>query len=464
MTEGREGSGDEVPTQSDAPSPIEPAPPEAPTPEPAPSPQPVDWAAGARWAPIAPEPAVAAPVWAPLRIVSVFLRTLDTFVRHPILFILLAAPGALIGLLITGLAVDRTTPGPFLLGVVVSVIVSVVFSLAMILATDDIRAGRSADIGSVFQRALGRAVAGVLSTVVLFLAYFVVVLVLAIVAAGLTLAGPVGIAIAVGVFVATMVGGTVVILRLALAQAAIGIDGAGPIEGLRRSNVATRGNLWRLFGLYLLFGLMLLPLSIGVGALSLASPDDPLTLVLAGVSSLVATPLLAIALATAYGDLTGRPATEPSPGSTDIGRGILVAGLLLVGAVALVIGVPKVGPALNNLSFQQVPAADRGKIFAGTIRNPLDPCKPGGVGTEFAAADSIYIGGYFTKTIPAGQSGTVYVYVNGTLANSAPLTNPTRAISCYAELEPLNGAQPGTYRLVIALGAETIAEGQFTVR
>jgi hypothetical protein len=175
-------------------------------------------------------------------------------------------------------------------------------------------------------------------------------------------------------------------------------------------------------------------------------------------------PLTAIATSITYGDLTGRPTVEAGPDARRNASSILVAAILVVGAFALVLGGPNIGPFLSRLSPGFVPAEDRGKIFVGTTRNPLDPCKPSNVGSTFSTADTLYVGGYFTKPIPAGVSATVDVYANGTKVNSAPLTDPSSPIACYAESDPLVGAAPGTYRLVVSLGGETIGEGTFTIR
>jgi hypothetical protein len=210
------------------------------------------------------------------------------------------------------------------------------------------------------------------------------------------------------------------------------------------------------------FGVLFLPLSVGVFGLSLV-PRSPLVLVLSIASSILSGPLTAIATSISYGDLTARPEVEAGPDTRRNASSILVAAILVVGAFALVLGGPNIGPGLSRLSPGFVPAEDRGKIFAGTTRNPFDPCKPFDVGSTFSTADTIYVGGYFTKPIPAGASATVDVYTNGTKVNSVPLTG-VAAIPCYYEPEPLVGAHPGTYRLVVMYGGETLAEGTFTIQ
>ena len=157
-------------------------------------------------------------------------------------------------------------------------------------------------------------------------------------------------------------------------------------------------------------------------------------------------------------------AVEPAPATTGNGRGILIGAILAVGVVALVVGIPQIGPGLGRLGLSQVPAEDRGKIYVGTTRNPLDPCRPSGVNSSFATTDTLYVGGYFTKVVPPGESASVASYVDGNLAGTQPLTSATQSVGCYYEPDPVTGLPPATYRLVVTFGGETIAEGTFTVR
>jgi hypothetical protein len=54
--------------------------------------------------------------------------------------------------------------------------------------------------------------------------------------------------------------------------------------------------------------------------------------------------------------------------------------------------------------------------------------------------------------------------VNGVIAGSAPLGDASKAVTCYYEVDPLVGAQPGTYRINVSLAGETIADGQVVVQ
>jgi uncharacterized membrane protein len=451
-----------------APSPIEapaePLPAEAP-----PEPPTIGWATGVQWEPNDYQSPVRPPAGIKLDVGSVLRRTFDTFIRHWSLFVVLAIPSAVVSAVSAFILRATTSVGFTFFVSLGSLAVGIIFTLAMIVATDDLRAGRPFTRGSVIGRGADRTVAAFLSTLAEGLAYFGIFFLPAVIAfvaigsiargAGAGAGGVVGVLLLIGAVVAI----AAVAIRWSLADAAIVLDGFGPLQGLNRSRAVTKGNAWRLFGLNLVLGLLFLPLTVGLGALSL-SELSPVVFVLLAFSSLITTPLTAIATSTAYGDLTARPAVEPIPATTGNGRGILIGAILAVGVVALVLGVPNIGPGLSRLSPGFVPAEDRGRILVGTTRNPLDPCMPSGVASTFTTSDTLYIGGYFTKPIPAGQSGTVDVYANGTKANSAPLSDPTRPVACYAERDALVGAAPGTYRIVITYGGETIGEGSFAVR
>jgi MFS family permease len=487
MTEGRDGADDDAPRPIDegeeprAAGAAEPAEPSEPAEssaaepsEPVPSTEPpataptepptVGWVTGVQWEPVEPDQPAAPFEWVKLQIGSVLGRTLDTFVRRPLVFILFSIPSAVIGAVSLAFYGDPNNLGLVLPIFLVEFAIGVVFSLSMIIATDELRAGRDIAYSAVIGRALGRTVAAILSSLAQFVAYIGFFIAIVLVVAILAVIGGVGAALAAVVLIVAVVAFGFVVIRWMLSQPAIALDGFGPIQALNRSWSATRRNVWRLIGLYLLLGLLILPLPLGVGLLSFASGNDSLTLLLTGITGLIVTPLVAIAIATTYGDLTGRPMAEPEAGRSTRGRGLLVAAMIVVGVVGLAIAIPQVGPAIDNLAFGQVPVADRGKIVTGTVRNPLDPCKPSGVRDTFSSADTVYIGGYFTEAIPVGDSATVYFYVNGTLANSGPLSSASQQVACYYEQDGLTGVAPGTYKIVVDHAGETIAEGSFTVR
>jgi uncharacterized membrane protein len=459
MTEGRDVPGDDVSSTS--------ADNHADEPLTSSEPPTIGWETGVAWVPADPASAeVVAPPGPPIKlgVGSVLGRSIDQFVRRPLLFLGLAIPVSLMSAV--GLAVpnDPGVIGLTLLMLLVELAIGVVCSIAMIIAADHLRAGHEVSLGGVIREALGRSVAGILSAIAQGVAFIGLCLVAAIPVVVLSAGGTGGALIGLILFIVAFALLAMVYVRWMLSQAAVALDGQGPIQALRRSRSVTRGNAWRLSGLVTLLGVLTLPLSIGLGVLSFSGEDLPLVMVLAAVSSFLAGPLYAIALATAYGDLTSRPAVELPAQRTTLGRGILIGTILACGAVALVIGVPKVGPAFNRLVLAQIPADDRGIIRAGSVRNQLDPCKPSSVKTSFAASDSVYIGGYFRKVIPRGESAMVYFYMDGVLSASQPLTSATQLIGCYYEQDPLVGAPAASYRLVINYLGETIAEGAFVIR
>jgi hypothetical protein len=425
----------------------------------------IGWATGVQWEPAAaPGPEILPPAGVKLAVGSVIGRTFDTFLRQGPFFVVLAVPSAVIAIVST-IILGGTTSTAFSLFVSLgSLAVDVIFTMAMIVAADDLRAGRIPTYGSVIRRAADRAGRAFLSTLAQAAALVGLTLAAGLVIAFFLIGGNIGgQVIAALLSIAAIVLLVVVAVRWSLLLAANVLDGFGPLKALSRSRAVTRGNAWRVFGVFAVLGVLFLPLSVGEFGLSVVA-RTPVVLVLMVATNLLNGPLTAIATSITYGDLTGRPAVEAGADTRRNAGSILVAAILVVGAFALVLGGPNIGPFLSRLSPGNVPAEDRGKIFAGTSRNPLDPCKPSNVGSTFSTADTLYVGGYFTKPIPAGQSATVDVYANGTKVNSAPLTDPSSPIACFAESDPLVGASPGTYRLVISFGGETIAEGSFTVR
>jgi uncharacterized membrane protein len=485
MTEGRDVPGDDEAPSTGGDDPAEPAeaaaadltdaaPPPIETPaEPAPAeapPEPptIGWATGVQWEPNDYQSPVLPPAGVKLDVGSVLRRTFDTFIRHWSLFVVLAIPSAMVSAVSAFILRATTSVGFTFFVSLGSLAVGIIFTLAMIVATDDLRAGRPFTRGSVIGRGADRTVAAFLSTLAEGLAYFGIFFLPAVIAfvaigsiargAGAGAGGVVGVLLLIGAVVAI----AAVAIRWSLADAAIVLDGFGPLQGLNRSRAVTKGNAWRLFGLNLVLGLLFLPLTVGLGALSL-SELSPVVFVLLAFSSLITAPLTAIAISTAYGDLTARPAVEPIPATTGNGRGILIGAILAVGVVALVVGIPQIAPGLGRLGLSQVPAGDRGKIFVGTTRDPLDPCKPSGVSSSFATTDTLYVGGYFTKVVPPGESASVASYVDGNLAGTTSLSGAT-PIGCYYETDPVTGLPPATYRLVVTFGGETIAEGTFKIR
>lgn len=430
----------------------------------------VGWETGVQWEAV-DAAAAASEERRPLRVGSAFGRTLDMFLRHPLVFIVLAVPGALVGAVSSALYA-APTQGAATLGIaLITIVVGLVLGLAMIIASDEFRAGRPVEYGSVLRRAGGAAVTAVLSAIAQYLALFGLILLAAIVLSGVlavssepgNLGFQPGLPFAIGI-AAVFVLVVYIGLRWSLTNAAIALEGAGPLKALGRSRFLTKGNLWRIFGLFLAIGLMTIPLSLGLGMLAFASDGSPVVALLTAAAELVTVPIFSIGIAIVFGDLTGRPEATSVATTASTARVPFVAGLILIGVVATAVAIPQLGSAVERLTLSGVPVADRGKLVAGTTRNPLDPCRPIGVKSTFASSDSIYIGGYFTKAIAGGQQGKIDLYVNGALLSTAPLGNASGSVACYYESDPLVGGPPGTYRLVVSLNGETIAEGSFAIQ
>jgi hypothetical protein len=395
---------------------------------------------------------------------SLFGRTLDTFLAGWRTFVVLGIPSAVTGILIQFLALDFRTPSNAGTGAVLALIafpINIGMLLAMILAADDIRAGRPLSIGSAIGRGFSRALSTIGSAIVFFLCYCVLAIGVVVGLVLLSVIPSIGPILALVFGIAGFALVIYVLLRLSMFAAPIALDQAGPIEGLRASWNGVKGHLWRLGVLFVGLYLLIAPLAIG-GAFLVIAMSPIVGAVISILVFLITGPILPIALSLAWGDLTGRPRTEQpvrSPRRALFAVAVLVGGIiLLVPSVAL--AVPKFG----ELALAAIPEEDRGVLYFGTSRNPANPCAPLGPDTVFDSSDSIYIGGYFSRTLLPGQSATIHVYKSGQEVGTAPIETGGRAVACYYEPEPLVGAPSGIYLLRIEDAGGTLAEGGFTVR
>lgn len=450
----------------------EPQPDEPIEPQPSPAPAaPVDW--GAPAAPEAPAAWQAPVTWevpdvsadaGKLDVAPLFGRILDTYLRRWSLFLLLSLPAAASAAIVAGFT-NRAIPGDSPWAITfLTFPISILMSIATTIAADDIRAGRETGLGSAVGRALPRLIAALVSIVIEVLAIATIVLVPTLIFAAGTTGGSISpgpILIGAVLFLIAFVFVAVIALRWVLSMPAIALDREGPVGGLRRSSATTKGNLWRLFAVFLFLGLLTLPLTIGAVALQLGDP--PIAAAGTFVGALITGALFPIMLALAYGDLTGRPTADPLERRPVRGRAAFVTGIVALGILASVVGIGAFGSRLGELSMAQVPVADRGKIFAGTIRNPLEPCRPSDVRSTFGQDDTIYIGGYFRRALQPGESAIVTFYIDGSLAASDNLRATFQPLGCYYEQNPVVGASPGEYRLIVSAGGEILAEGSFIV-
>jgi len=542
--------------------PAEPAP-EAPTP---PQPEPQPWAPE----PAAPSGAVSPlvdwsapppdavpwqydrpPGWTGLDVMSVFGRTIDTFIAHWQTFVALSLPAVLVSVISIFVASSRASgstsaqPVDFLALLYIPIGIFVTTSIAM--ATDDVHSLRRVSALAVLGPAVGRALVALVSAIVVGLAIFGLTIIPLILFSVAAFAGGVGGAVLGLIFL--LVAGAIVfyvLFRWAFAPTAIAIDGAGPLSGLNRSWRLTRGNLWRLGVLVIGIGLLSAPWSIA-GSLLLLADKAIAGAVVGIVGTLIFGALGSIVVTIAYGDITGRwlarraaaeaaaasapewwtgmtpgsspeatqvepPAAEPaasdpvagaepvtasaetpppvawgepvadapsSPvaapaastsalgGVTQAERRVYVLGVLIVGLLLLIPSFAIAAPSLGNLGtfgLGNVPAQDRGKILAGSQRDPANPCAPQQQATEFDSTDTIYVGGYFSRAVLPGQTATVHVFIDGTEAASAPLNARGQLVACYYEQDALTGLSPAEYRIRVDDNVGVLAEGSFTVR
>jgi hypothetical protein len=446
-----------------------------------------------------------------LDVPSILARTIDTFLANWLTFVVLSLPGVAATLIYYWLPTTVSRIPALSLLFLLLIPIGIFVPISITIAADVARRGGRATASE----AAGSAVT---PTFIALLSGVVVVLVVVGLAVMPTLLlavarGPVGI-VGVIAFILAIAIILYILLRWALAPTAIALEGAGPITALSRSWQVTEGNLWRLGVLVVAVGLLGLPWSFAA-SLFLIGGNLPAAIAIGVVGTLLFGSLPPIVVTLAYGDLTGRPrgivappqgepqpdfstgmppAVEPVAGSGLLAQPVpveggltpaaapvqappaaqelsttpglrwtYVLGVLLVGVVLLVPAVVLGVPRLGALALGAVPPEDRGNLYFGTDRNPVNPCAPLGRATTFSTSDPIYIGGYFSRPILPGQSASLHVYSGGQEIVDESIEAGVRAVACYYEPEPLVGAPVGAYRIVIDDAGGTLAEGTFTV-
>lgn len=389
-------------------------------------------------------------------------RTLDTYGSSFGLYLILGAPLAIFGATTVFVGANLVALIPI---AVFTALVGVVTSAAMMFATDDVWRGVRPGIADVLDRAAGRAVALILSSLVVIVVLGAVVLVVGIAGVFVGVAATTGsgpgpvLVVLVLVAIALLVVASVVTLRWAVSGPAIALDGLGPIAGLRRSWALTRGHLWRLTRLYLALLLFTVMASTGASFLSTYAPERAFAAAGLALATLLTSPLLAISMAIAYRDLGGHPVVGGEGLPRRAGRvrssiAVLGGGLILFAA-----GIWSVAGAGG-----QIFTPGRGQVIAGSTANPADPCHPGGVKTTFSAAEEIWIAAIFSRHLTAGQEAVVEYSRNTQVLGRAPLTAGADGLDCYYEIDPIIGGEPGSYRITVRLDSTVIADGAFTIR
>jgi hypothetical protein len=348
---------------------------------------------------------------------------------------------------------------------VVTTVVSLVTGAAMMLATDDLWRGVRPSLGDVLDRAAGRIGPLIGSGLVVVLVIGGLVLVFSGIIGAAYISGVfgssdgAGIAVIALLAVALVAVASVVALRWSLAGPAIVLDSSGPLAGLNRSRALTRGKVWRLVGLYLVLGLMAALASIGASLLSTYAEVRALAAVGLAIATLTSGPLLSIAPAIVYRDLSGRPEDSDTKLPRGTGRRLSLLAVLGGGLVLAAAGIWSVVDAGGLIFIPQ-----RGQVIAGTTSNAADRCRPGGLKTSFTSAEEIWVAAVFASQVPAGEEVVVEYYRDTGLLGSAPLTAGPAGLDCYYEIEPIRGGAPGTYRIIVRHGSAVIAEGGFTIR
>jgi len=500
------------------------------------------------WAAPPPEPGPwqydAPPGWTGLDVMSVFGRTVDTFIAHWQTFVALSLPAVLVSVISLLVASSRsvgTAAQPIDLLALLYIPLGVYVTTSIAMATDDVHAGRPVSALTVLGPAVGRAAVAFLSVIVVALAMVGLLFIPLILFSGAVIAGGAA-GVAIGLIIVLIGGAFVfyVLFRWAFAPTAIAIDRAGPLSGLNRSWKLTRGNLWRLGVLVIGIGLLTGPWSLA-GSLLLLADKTLAGAVVGVVGTLLFGSLSSIVVTIAYGDVTGRwlasraaaearvasgpewwadvtpaassevaqveptvaevptvpepataaaetpapvawgdagadappdaeraaalpPAASPIAGVSRNERRVYVLGVFLVGCLLLIPTFAIAAPSLGKIGLSGVPAQDRGKILAGTERDPANPCAPKSQATTFESSDTIYVGGYFSRAVLPGQSATVHVLVDGDERAKAPLNAGGQLVACYYEQDALTGLSPAEYRILVDDDTGVLAEGTFTVK
>jgi hypothetical protein len=459
------------------------------------------------------------------RTIDTFIGHWQTFVALSIPFVLVSVISIVVASTRSGAAAS-VRPIDLLALLYIPLGLFVTTSIAM--ATDDVHAGRRVSALAVLGPAVGRALVALLSAIVVWIVVVGLLVVPIVLFSVAVLAGGAGgAALGVLVLLVAGAIVFYVLFRWAFAPTAIAIDGAGPLSGLNRSWRLTKGNLWRLGVLVIGVGVITGPWSIA-GSLLLLADKVAAGAVVGIVGTLLFGALGSILLTIAYGDVTGRwrasqaaaeagapagewwtalpgeagaaepsvtavepaapvgwqpdmpagdpavpppvlgaassPPASPVEGVSRAERRVYVVGVFIVGCLLLIPSIAIAAPSLGSIGLTGIPAADRGRILAGTQRDPADPCAPHEQATTFESSDTIYVGGYFSRAILPGQSATVHVLVDDVERASAPLDARSQMVACYYEQEALTGLSPATYRILVDDSTGVLAEGSFTVR
>jgi hypothetical protein len=418
---------------------------------------------------------------------AVLERSVDLFLAHWRTFVVLSLPAAVLSALLNVVAVQGGPASEAASGRAAFfwiALVSLYVTIATILAADDARTGRPVSAVRVLQPALRPAGIAAMSSLVVGL-----ILVGLLVLPFLLLAGgPGGVVVGIILIGLAAVAGYG-LLRWSLAPVAIGLDRQGPLGGLNASWRITKKSAWRLAGLLLLLGLVIAPWTLA-GILFQVTDYALAGIVIGLFGAMIVGPILPIATTLAYGDLTGRPsmATAPAdpaslgdatitevpsaglpvaePGPTApraTGRQLrqtYLAGAVVIGLVLLVPSIVLAAPTFGSVTQL---TTNRGAVLAGTGRDDANPCTTLEVAEEFATSDTIYVSGFFSRTVQPTETVTVEFYMDGDQVGSDPLPAAAGPTDCFY-MQPIDGLPVGSFRFVARGKRGMLAEGTFRVK
>jgi hypothetical protein len=418
---------------------------------------------------------------------AVLERSVDLFLAHWRTFVALSLPAAVLSLLLDVVALQGGPAAEAASGRAAFfwiALVSLYVTIATILAADDARAGRPVSAARVLQPALRPTGIAAISALVVGLILVGLVLLPFLLLAG----GPSGVVVGlilIGLAAVAIYG----LLRWSLAPVAIGLDRQGPLGGLNASWRITKKSAWRLAGLLLLVGLVVAPWSLA-GILFHVTDYAFVGVVIGLLGAMLVGPILPIATTLAYGDLTGRPSmgnapADPNPnGDAAIADGrpaglplaapgptvpratgrqlrqTYIAGAVLIGLVLLVPSIVLAAPTFGSATQL---ATNRGAVLAGTGRDDANPCTTLEVAEEFATSDTIYVSGFFSRTVQPTETVMVEFYMDGDQVGSDPLPAADHPTDCFY-MEPIEGLPVGSFRFVARGERGMLAEGAFRVK
>lgn len=392
-----------------------------------------------------------------LSVGSVVRRTFEVFGREWSLFLALSLPAAAAGGL--SLLVPADDVALSLLVLVPTLVVSVLATAVLTVATADIAADRPVGVADVvargvraFPRLLVLLALAVVAGIAVGLALVVTLL------AAATVPG-VGLVVSIALLVLVVLG-LVVAVRIYPVFALTTLERTGPVESLRRTWSLTRGRALALFGIALVMGLATGPAYWGASLLSL---DGGAPAVLANALALLVTaPVLTISGVLAYLDL--RASRPEAPGPVPVRRGPRAIGLAIVLGVGVLLSVTGVGVVGDRLDSLVLPGSNPGVIVTGRTAGGDDPCLPGDPTAAFLAGEEVWFGGYLAEPVPSGVEAEVELRRDGAVVSTGTQSSGSFLPLVCLPIGALDDDLPaGAYEIVVRLEGRIIGSGSFAI-